>query len=153
MEFGGYPAQEVKPDPDLVSVLSVNALLQVETLFYEEMGASLRGFTPALSEAVLVIGTPGIQLAKGRQFRMIAEQLDERAIAGRHERKEVISDFSSKGLRSARRPGHVAITPLWKGVELGDGGRDRELRVSRRKIAPIFYLPSSIYLLRHYVLF
>ena len=34
-------------------------------------------FTPALSEAVLVIGTPGIQLTKGRQFRMIAKELDE----------------------------------------------------------------------------
>jgi hypothetical protein len=77
MELGGYPAQDIELDSDLVSVLSVNALLQVETLFYEEMGASLRGFTPALSEAVLVISTPGIQLAKGRQFRMIAEQLDQ----------------------------------------------------------------------------
>ena len=77
MELGGYPAQDIELDSDLVSVLSVNALLQVETLFYEEMGASLRGFTPALSEAVLVIGTPGIQLAKGRQFRVIAQELDE----------------------------------------------------------------------------
>ena len=59
----------------------------------------------------------------------------------------------SKRLRSAFRPGYIAITALWKGVELGNGGRDRELRVSRRKIAPIFYLRSSIFLLRHDVLF
>jgi hypothetical protein len=55
-----------------------------------------------------------------------------------------------KGWRRARRPGYIAITALWKGLELGNGGRDSELRVSRRKIAPIFYLPASIYLLRHY---
>ena len=76
MEFGGYPAQDIEPDPDLVSVLSVNALLQVETLLDEEMSLGFARFTPALSEAVLVIGTPGIQLAKGRQFRMIAKELD-----------------------------------------------------------------------------
>jgi len=77
MEFGGYPAQDIKLDSDLVSVLSVNALLQVETLPNEEMSLGFTRFTPALSEAVLVIGTPGIQLTKGRQFRMIAKELDE----------------------------------------------------------------------------
>ena len=76
MEFGGYPAQDIKLDSDLVSVLSVNALLQVETLLDEEMSLGFARFTPALSEAVFVIGTPGIQLAKGRQFRMIAKELD-----------------------------------------------------------------------------
>ena len=59
----------------------------------------------------------------------------------------------SKRLRSAFRPGYIAITALWKGVELGNGGGDRELRVSNWKIAPFFYLPTSIYPLRHYVLF
>jgi hypothetical protein len=43
----------------------------------EEMSLAFARFTPALSEAVLVIGTPGIQLTKGRQFRMIAKELDE----------------------------------------------------------------------------
>jgi hypothetical protein len=75
--------------------------LEIQTFLDEEMSQGFACFTPALSEAVLVIGTPGIQLAKWRQFRMIAEQLDERAIAGRHEREEVISDFLSKRLRSA----------------------------------------------------
>ncbi len=56
--------------------MSVNALLQVETLLDEEMSLGFARFTPALSEAVLVIGTPGIQLTKGRQFRMIAKELD-----------------------------------------------------------------------------
>ena len=65
MEFGGYPAQDIKLDSDLVSVLSVNALLQVETLLDEEMSLGFACFTPALSEAVLVIGPPGIQLTKG----------------------------------------------------------------------------------------
>ncbi len=77
MELGGYPAQDIEPDSDLVSVLSVNALLQVETLLDEEMGACMRGFAPSVGETVLVIGTPGIQLAKGRQFRVIAQELDE----------------------------------------------------------------------------
>ena len=53
----------------------------------------------------------------------------------------------SKRLLSAFRPGYIAITAFWKGVELGNGGGDR------RKIAPIFYLSASIYPLRHYVLF
>jgi hypothetical protein len=69
MELGGYPAQDIELDSDLVSVLSVNALLQVETLLDEEMSLGFARFTPALSEAVLVIGTPGIQLAEWRQFR------------------------------------------------------------------------------------
>ena len=64
-----------------------------------------------------------------------------------------MGDFLSKRLRSAFRPGHIAITALWKGIELGNGGGDRDLRVNRRKIAPIFYPPSSIYPLRHYVFF
>ena len=64
MEFGGYPAQDIEPDSDLVSVLSVNALLQVETLLDEEMSLGFARFTPALSEAVLVIGTPGIELTE-----------------------------------------------------------------------------------------
>jgi len=64
MEFGGYPAQDIKPDSDLVSVLSVNALLQVETLPNEEMSLGFARFTPALSEAVLVISTPGIELTE-----------------------------------------------------------------------------------------
>jgi hypothetical protein len=84
---------------------------------------------------------------------VIAKELDERAIAGAHEREKVVGDLLSKRLRSAFRPGYIAITALWKGVELGNGGGDRELRVSRRKIAPIFYPPTSIYLLRHYALF
>ena len=97
MEFGGYPAQDIEPDPDLVSILSVNALLQVETLLDEEMSLGFTRFTPALSEAILVIGTPGIQLAEWRQLRMIAEQLDERAIAGAHKVKKVFSDFWVRG--------------------------------------------------------
>jgi len=84
MEFGGYPVQDIKLDSDLVSVLSVNALLQVETLLDEEMSLGFARFTPALSEAILVISTPGIELSKGRQFRMIAQELDERAIASGH---------------------------------------------------------------------
>ena len=77
MELGGYPAQDIEADSNLVSVLSVNALLQVETLLDEEMSLGFARFAPAFSEAVLVIGTPGIQLAKGREFRVIAEQLDQ----------------------------------------------------------------------------
>jgi hypothetical protein len=37
MELGGYPAQDIEADSNLVSVLSVHALLQVETLLDEEM--------------------------------------------------------------------------------------------------------------------
>ena len=64
MEFGGYLAQYIKPDPDLVSILSANALLHVETLLDEEMSLGFARFTPAFSEAVLVIGTPGIELTE-----------------------------------------------------------------------------------------
>jgi len=63
---------------------------------------------------------------------MITKELDERANVGAHERETVISDFLSKSLRRAFRPSHIAITALWKGLELGNGGRDMELRVSRR---------------------
>ena len=76
MEFGGYPAQDIKLDSDLVSVLSVNALLQVETLLDEEMSLGFARFTPALSEAVLVISTPGIELTERGSFRVIAKELD-----------------------------------------------------------------------------
>jgi len=119
MELGGYPAQDIEADSNLVSVLSVNALLQVETLLDEEMSPGFSRFTPALSKAVLAIGTPGIQLAEWRQFRMIAEQLDEGTVASAEEREKVVRDFLSKRLRSAFRPGYIAISPLWKGVELG----------------------------------
>ena len=75
--MAGYPAQDIEPDPDLVSVLRVNALLQVETLLDEKMSLGFARFTPALSEAVLVIGTPRIELSEGWEFRMIAKELDE----------------------------------------------------------------------------
>jgi hypothetical protein len=58
MELGGYPAQDIEADSNLVSVFFVNALLQVETLPNEEMSPGFSRFTPILSEAVLVIGTP-----------------------------------------------------------------------------------------------
>ena len=100
-------------------VFRVARLLQVEGLPDEEMSAGFPRFTPLLSEAVLVIAAPGIELLEWGKLWMIAEQLDQGSVASTQQREEVVSDLRSKRLRSARGPGHIAITPLWKGGKLG----------------------------------